>query len=195
MADEDLQDRRSFLRWACYGLGAVFSAILGFPALSFFIDPRNRVAADSAKRPVSGIKLSQVGAMPAQGVIRNVRRDAWTLHPNDVVGRVWVVRVKEGQDESCYRVFTTTCPHLGCSINCNTTTPVHFKCPCHDAEFHPDGTRVNRADYKNAAPRDMDSLRFEVARDPDNPNADNRDLLLVEFQTFTTGKPVKEVRS
>lgn len=182
MADHD---RRSLLRWACHGLGAVFAAVLGVPAALYLVDPRNREAATGAFRPVSGVKLSEVGSVPVQGVIRDVHRDAWTLHPNDVVGRVWVVRVRDGSTKDCYQVFTTVCPHLGCSINCNTAPTVHFKCPCHDAEFNLDGSRVLRPNYQNAAPRAMDTLEFDVQGDD----------LLVKFELFKAGQEAKEVRS
>ena len=176
--------RRSFLGWACRALGAVVAAVLGFPAAMYLVDPRHRKPPATGMRPVSGVRLSEVGSVPVQGVIRDVRRDAWTLHPNVVVGRVWVVRPGDGE----LRVFTTVCPHLGCSINCVAVPPVHFKCPCHDAEFETDGSRVHRPGYDNAAPRDMDSLAYEVSRD-------DPDLLLVEYKVFKAGQAVKEERT
>ena len=193
-------DRRSFLRWCTHGLGAVFGVILGFPAVAYLLDARNRKATDSTFRRVGGIRLSEVAlGRPVQGVIRDVRQDAWTLHPNDVVGRVWVIRTRalpaDGPDDaSNFQVFTTVCPHLGCSINLISEPRMHFKCPCHDAEFHTDGEREQRDGYTNASPRDMDSLNFRIERDPDHPNPNNRDLLLVEYQRFVQTVPEKEVR-
>ena len=37
-------DRRTFLKWATHGLGVVFGAIIGVPAIAYLIDPRNRPA-------------------------------------------------------------------------------------------------------------------------------------------------------
>ncbi len=147
-------DRRSFLTWATHGLGAIFAAVLGLPALAYLVDARNRKAPDSSFRPVQGVRASDLGEVchPLQGVIRAVRHDAWTLHPSDVVGRVWIVRNKPGTDAECFTAFTTECPHLGCSIN--------------------------------VAPRNMDSLELELARDPDNADPNNRDLFMVRFQKF-----------
>src|SRR5437870_5450212 len=112
------ENRRSFLKLITMGLGAVFGAIFGAPAVAYLVDARNRKAPESDFRPVRGVRLSELEiGKPVQGVIRAIRHDAWTLHPNDVIGRVWIVRTKPGDEKDCFQVFTTECPHLGCSIN------------------------------------------------------------------------------
>jgi Rieske Fe-S protein len=78
-------------------------------------------------------------------------------------------------------VFTTICPHLGCSINCNSDPRTGFTCPCHDARYGLDGAKVEQANYSNVAPRGMDSLEFAI--DKDNP-----DLLLVDYKNFYQGR-------
>ena len=179
--------RRSLLQWATHGLGAIFAAILGFPVVCYLIDPLNRSGGVSGFRPVSGVRLSEVGDAPVQGVIRNPRSDAWTRYPDDVVGRVWIHREKPGNEKDCFQVFTTTCPHLGCFVNCNPDQLENpgFTCPCHDGKFNLDGSRKpNTEIYSNPAPRGMDTLEFDVARDPENPDPSNRDRLLVKFEFF-----------
>src|ERR1017187_2040633 len=86
-------DRRSFLSFAIFGLGAIFSTIIGVPIAAFVLDPRNRKGHVSNFKLVEGIKLDELllNEPPRQGVIRDVRVDGWTLYPNDVLGRVWVV--------------------------------------------------------------------------------------------------------
>src|SRR5439155_17617809 len=87
-------DRRSFLSFAIFGLGAIFSAILGVPIVAYLLDPRHRKGTESSFKLVEGIKLDElVKDSPKQGVIRDTRVDGWTLYPNDVIGRVWVVQV------------------------------------------------------------------------------------------------------
>lgn len=190
-------DRRSFLKWATHGLSAIFAAVLGVPAVAYLVDARNRKAPESSFRPVQGVRVSDVSEVchPLQGVINAVRRDAWTLHPSDVVGRVWIVRTKPGTDADCFKAFTTECPHLGCSINMISGGTPYFKCPCHEAEFSCEGTRRERADYTNPAPRDMDSLELELAKDPDNADPNNRDLFMVSFQKFYQTRPEKVPRA
>lgn len=184
MADEQ---RRSFLKWCIHGMGALFGAILGIPAAAYLIDARNRPPRETGMRKVEGVKISELEVgKPRQGVIRNVRQDAWTHYPNDVIGRVWVVK----QDDTELKVFTTICPHLGCSINAAANG---FACPCHQASFDLQGERVNVE--SNPARRGMDTLQFTRAHDPANPDPDNRDLLLVEYLSFLQGAPTKIVRS
>ena len=190
--------RRTILDWAVHGIGAIFTVIFGAPAIAYLIDPRNRPSPPGDFRPVAGVKLSEVGEAPVQGAIRNVRRDAWTLYPNDVIGRVWIHRVRPGTAKECFQVFSTVCPHLGCSINSNADQAENpgFTCPCHNGQFRANGERrPHDPGYENPAPRDMDSLDFDVARDPANPDANNRDLLLVKYQVFEATAPVKIART
>ncbi len=176
MADNLLADqphRRSLLAWAIFGIGAIFSAIIGVPIVCYLLDPRNRKGPKSAMRLVEGIKLDDLAInTPVQGVVRDTRMDGWTLYPNDVLGRVWVVQrgpkpanlanLTEEQKSAYLMVFTTICPHLGCSVN---TGPTGFACPCHAATFLLDG---KRAAAGNPAQRGMDTLAWEI--DPDNPD-------------------------
>jgi len=173
--------RRSFLIWAINGLGAIFAAILGIPSILYLLDPRHRTA-EASFRPIEGIRLTSLReGEPVQGVIRAVRRDAWTLHPSDVIGRVWVVRTGPGPQE--IKVFTTVCPHLGCSVNANNSADCAFRCPCHAAQYRIDGSVID-----GPPPRPMDTLDWQL--DPANP-----DLLRVQYQNFIQGIAEKIVKA
>lgn len=174
------QDRRSLLRWATIGLGALFTAILGFPVGCYLADPRNRKGKASDFIRAEGVRLDDDNfrrepPLPVQGVIRTVRVDGWTLHPSDVVGRVWVV--KDAAAPNGYRVFTTICPHLGCSVN---LAGDHFACPCHNAEFGFRGDSMS-----GPAPRGMDELEWQP--DPTDPQR-----ILVHYRNFRAGLEEKE---
>lgn len=192
----DATDRRSFLAWAVTGLGAVFTAILAAPVIAYFIDPRNRQSAGGSFRVVDMVPLTDLQQdRPVQGVLRAVRRDAWTLHPNDVVGRVWVVLKRPtlpanvaANDDTVLTVFTTICPHLGCSVNRNADAATGFTCPCHAAQYNLDGSRKDPA--SNPAPRGMDTLEWRVEADPANPE---RRVLMVKYQNFKASIAEKEV--
>src|SRR5262249_35654300 len=116
--------------------------------------------------------------VPTQVVIRDVRRDAWTLHPNDVVGRAWLVR--RGKDQ--LDAFTTICPHLGCSINFVKDAGL-FICPCHNGTFELTGARKEGTVATTPAPRGMDKLEWR--RDPADP-----ELVQVRYQNFEQGRDV-----
>jgi Rieske Fe-S protein len=196
--DHEPANRRSFLAWTVTGLGAVFSAILGAPVVAFVIDPRNRQGASGDFRIVDMIPLSELEKdKPVQGVLRAVRRDGWTLHPNDVIGRVWIILKKpppaefpNGADPTLLDIYTTICPHLGCSVNMNADQVASsgFTCPCHGAQFNLDGTR--KAPASNPAARSMDSLEWEITPDPANPE---RKVLQVKYLNFKSSikEPVK----
>ncbi len=184
--------RRSFLGFLTFGLGAIFSAILGVPIVCYVIDPRHRRAPKSAMKLIDGVKLDDLRATPVQGVIRDTRVDGWTLYPNDVLGRVWVVKRDQAlpafpdkaavvafnarpqaEKDAFLLVFTTICPHLGCSVNLGGDG---FLCPCHSARFTLAGAQ---AGVGNPARRGMDSLEWEI--DEDDPEF-NR--LEVKYQRF-----------
>jgi Rieske Fe-S protein len=180
----DKPERRTFLEWTIHGLGTLFAAVLGIPAVGYLIDGRNRPERLKDYRPVDGIKLSELEVgKPRQGIIRNIRQDAWTLHLNDVVGRVWVIK----SSDNSIQVFTTVCPHLGCSINFDQSRTC-FLCPCHGAEFNSGGFLVERSGYQNPAPRAMDSLDWR--RDPAN-----EDLIQVIYLSFYQGRHEKEAKT
>jgi menaquinol-cytochrome c reductase iron-sulfur subunit len=178
--------RRAFFKWAINGMGAVFSAVLGIPALAYLTDARNRPARESDFRTVAKLGEVPVGE-PYQVLITETRRDAWNLHPDDLVGRVWLIRDPQVTDK--VDAFSTVCPHLGCSVNWLTQNQ-EFLCPCHGGNFKKDGTRVLIPGRDNPAPRDMDSLECHVVDDPQNPGVK---VVQVRYQRFKTTKKAKEV--
>lgn len=176
--------RRRFLKWLTNGIGAAFAATLGVPAIMYFLDPRNRPAPLSDFRPVTRFSELKEG-QPAAFTIREVRRDAWTIHPNDIVGRVWLIR--HGNEVTA---FTVTCPHLGCSVNLEGD---RFVCPCHNGTFTLDGKRTDPgAGRRNPAPRDMDELEVRLEPAADDPN--DR-VVWVKFQVFFQNQEAKVARS
>src|SRR5262249_55542736 len=126
-------ERRSFLKWVIHGLGGLFVAVLGLPALAFLTDARRRHSPAGQFWEVGRLG-GFTGGGPHQAVIREVRRDAWTLHPNDVIGRVWLIR----RDKETVDAFTTVCPHLGCPVNFVEKDKL-FICPCHGGTFEVTG--------------------------------------------------------
>jgi menaquinol-cytochrome c reductase iron-sulfur subunit len=183
--DSPPMQRRSFLKWMIHGMGALFAIVLGVPAIAFLVDARNRPARSSGFRTVARLSDLQVG-VPKQAAILDVRRDAWTLHGNDVLGRVWLIR----RDNDKVDTFTTTCPHLGCSINWEERA-TRFLCPCHGGTFEVSGQRVERAGLVNPAPRGMDALENQLIRDPASPNDKPDFLVQVKYQNFIQGRHEK----
>lgn len=174
-----MPERRSFLTWLCVGLGGLFGLILGIPAVAFLIDPRNRKVASGAFKPVARLNQLQPD-VPTQAVIRDTRLDSWTVHPDDVVGRVWLIR--RGGDK--VEAYTTICPHLGCSINYEEKVK-EFICPCHGGTWDLKCQRVDQAGKTNPAPRDMDQLECRIEGDE----------VLVKYENFIQGLEHKVPKS
>jgi Rieske Fe-S protein len=191
-------DRRSFLGFVIFGLGAIFSAILGIPVVCYFIDPRNRKGPASSFRLADGIKLDELAKdAPRQAVIRDTRLDGWTLYPSDVLGRVWVVQIGDRPDldtpekiqafngksmadkEKFLYVFTVKCTHLGCSVNLNGAGN-GFECPCHNGIFHLNGDMVS-----GPQKRGLDTLEWQI-----DPSDSTR--IQVKFETFQASIPEKK---
>ena len=156
-------NRRSFLQWLTHGLGALFAIVLGAPAVAFLIDPRNRQASAGTFTKLVNVDKLEVNK-PQEFVIRQTFKDAWTLHPNEIVGRVLLVRKPAGSEEEV-QAFNTVCPHLGCSIKINQAASAEsdiFICPCHGGRFKIDGDKY---DTHNPASRGMYKLNCKVESD------------------------------
>jgi Rieske Fe-S protein len=181
-------ERRRFLKFVTVALGTLWAAFLGTVGALFFIDGRNRTGRNGAFRTVA--RLADLPEeVPYQVVIRDRRRDAWTLHPNDLIGRVWLVRRKGDKVDA----YTTVCPHLGCSINFEPAAG-RFICPCHNGCWDLQARRITDAAElsrlgltKNPSPRDMDSL--EVRRDPTDP-----EMIQVDYRNFVVGIEEKKLQ-
>jgi len=177
--------RRSFLRWATHGLGALFGLLIAVPGLAYLIDARNRPAPKRGLRRVARLSEVEIGT-PKQVVIRDLRRDAWTLHPNDIIGRVWLVR----SDKEKVDAYTTTCPHLGCSVDWRTDQKL-FICPCHNGTFDSSGELVKRPGLENPAPRGMDQLELTLVKDDADPTDP---FIEVKYENFLQGPHEKIAR-
>lgn len=97
-------------------------------------------------------------------------RDAWTIERDVELGAVWLVR-----SGSSVRAWSTTCPHLGCSVD-KASTAKGFYCACHDSSFDEAGKRQS-----GPSPRDLDTLDTRV----------EDGVVVVNFRRFRQGTPDK----
>jgi Rieske Fe-S protein len=180
---DDKVDRRSWLRLAIHGMGALVGLVVGVPAALFLIDGRNRPSRSSGFRTVARLSDLEFDT-PRDFAITDSRRDAWTLYPTDEVGRVWLIRRRSNGGDQV-QAFTCVCPHLGCSINLSGN---EFRCPCHGGRFDLQGHRIEEPGHTNPAPRDMDTLAV-------NPDALRQGLVQVDYREFQRGEKDKVVRT
>ena len=161
--------RRNVLKWLSSALGTASAALIAIPGGRFVagaLRPRRRD--EPVLQRVARLH-DLVPGRPTQVAVIGNRRDAWTLYPDEVIGRVWLVRQSEATGEGQpprVAAFTAVCPHLGCTIQLGATGK-EFVCPCHRAAFGFDGAPANDAKggQKSHAPRGMDALECRVSRD------------------------------
>ncbi len=167
--------RRRVLVTLAKAVGATLTAAIAAPVALFLGHPLRR----SSVRFATG--LTRVGPVehfelgkPMKVAVTAPRQDAWLTTPAVTVGSVWVIRTAE--KPPAFTVLSTTCPHLGCSVNATGEAETPFRCPCHNARFGLDGTKVVLGGT-NPAPRPMDALEHAV----------KDDALWVRYERFKTG--------
>jgi menaquinol-cytochrome c reductase iron-sulfur subunit len=74
-------------------------------------------------------------------------------------------------------VFSSVCPHLGCTINENAGG---FGCVCHNSAWNGEGEKLG-----GPAPRGMDTLEHKV----------ESNVLKIRFQNFKQGVAEKQIAS
>ena len=162
-------NRRQVLQWLSGGIAAACSAVVVVPGVSYVLATvRKREVSKAVLRrvaPLSALRPGRLVAMPITGS----RSDAWTMHPQELIGRVWLLRKSDestpaGQVE--VQAFTTICPHLGCETQ-EAAGGQGIFCPCHKAKFGLDGAKVGHQKHgeRNHAPRALDSLECRVVQD------------------------------
>jgi Rieske Fe-S protein len=161
-------NRRSVLKWISAVLTSLCAAIVALPGVSYVLGSMRRRSGEKLfTRRVARLAELPPGK-PVQVPIRASRTDAWTAYPEEVVGRVWLVRRSDAQtppDQTRVEAFSSVCPHLGCSIEF-AAGQSRFVCPCHRAAFALDGRPLSAKElgHRNNSPRDMDSLQCRLVQ-------------------------------
>lgn len=178
------------LKWLSGALGAASAAVVVLPGGRFLADAlRQRGSGGAVVKRVARLDDLVVGK-PKSYPVFDSRRDAWTLYPDQAIGRVWLLR-EEGApgdaEASKVRAFTAVCPHLGCAIQLDSGGQ-RFVCPCHRAAFDLDGRpQPDESGKKSHAPRGMDSLECRLVRDSDEGNW----WVEVQYEKFESGLTTK----
>lgn len=140
-ADQPTRDsRRGFLRVATLALGGAIGAVMAVPLVRYFLFPVGRKVVTGGDGPVDALDATTLveGAAPVQvPIYAEAQRDAWTVREKVAVGSAWVSVEKGGK----LVVFSSACPHLGCSIGYDPNTDA-YRCPCHKSAFKRSGERA-----------------------------------------------------
>lgn len=201
------------------GLGAGATAVVAIPGVRYLLDPLHRIGTKDGNtfRRVARLDELEPG-VPKEVVLTGTRVDAWTVHRDEVVGRVWLQLdqpadgaadgdAAEGSDATAddkttgdskaaaadaspqVTAFTAVCPHEGCIVQL-AMDHSKYVCPCHQAEFELSGDRVPAAKLgrPNASPRDLDTLKTRIVKD----DATDEQWVEVLYQKFRTATNVKQ---
>jgi Rieske Fe-S protein len=153
-----LPERRSFLRWLTYSLGAIAAAALGLPVIGYFLGTR--------KAPVDWVLLGPVADFPPQEMRRvtfnNPIRQPW----DGMVAHTSVYVRYEGRDGNeagptkghKFRVLAVNCAHLGCPVEWFRESGL-FMCPCHGGVYYSTGERAS-----GPPPRGLFACVYRVRR-------------------------------
>jgi Rieske Fe-S protein len=174
-------ERRSFLVQAS---AIVIGGIVGFVPLLVglcnFLNPLLRSKEDGGDEavPITTLDdISEVGKV-YRFQLNGTRIDAWSKYEG-TIGAVYVSRDSD-DPKVLPKVYTATCPHLGCSVDYKEDRE-QFVCPCHNGTFAKDGSLV---DPETATPpRGLDELEDVEIR--------NGNELWVVFKRFRGGKEAK----
>ena len=183
--------RRTFLICVSRTLGSAIAALVALPGMQYIWSTlRADTAVSNTRRRVIRWKDLRPGE-PVQFSIYGERRDAWHVEPQQVIGRVWLVRQSEGATSGADGVtaFTSLCPHMGCQVQ-KSGADAGFVCPCHRAAFKLNGSPLQQGGERNHAPRGLDQLPCELVKD------DAGDLWVeVEYQRFEPSLTRKVVKA
>ena len=157
-------ERRPFLTSLAAMAVRAIAAFLALPTLVYLASPfRGRRPEEGGWIDLGSIKSLPEG-IPALVPYEVAVEDGWQKRSRPA--SAWVIR--RGAD---FRVFTSTCPHLGCAVRWNHELE-SFRCPCHASAFAADGRRL-----EGPAPRGLDPLPWKA----------DGDRLLVQHQAFRPG--------
>ena len=187
--------RRTLMKLLSGCLGTLCATLVGIPGAAFVLDALRRTSSNAElTRRVMRLKDLPIGKPVAVPII-GAREDAWTVHADEVLGRMWLVRRKSETNREAdtpIAAFSATCPHLGCVVQ-HDPKENRFLCPCHRAIFGLDGERSTapKGGPANPSPRAMDPLECRLV-----PDEVTQEIWIeVTFQKFEQGLTKRVVRT
>jgi Rieske Fe-S protein len=145
--DKTLINRRAFFKWGTGFLSVVTATIIGVPLIGSLFNPKSI----SKKRFVEIADLDGIPmGEPKRVIFSELVKDAFMVEP--ATSDVWVIK----HSASDVTVFSTICPHLGCSYDWQPATK-QFVCPCHSSVFSLEGKVMS-----GPSPRGLDTLPQKI---------------------------------
>jgi Rieske Fe-S protein len=146
--DKNIMNRRAFFVKGAGFLSIATAMIMGIPLVGSLFNPKST-------RKKQFIEVADLDALPIEEpkrvIFSELLNDAFLLQPT--TSDVWVIK----HSDSNVTVFSTICPHLGCSYDFQPESR-QFLCPCHSSAFSIDGKVLS-----GPSPRSLDTLPQKIA--------------------------------
>lgn len=123
--------RREFVTIVVGVLGAIITAVIGFPAIGYLFAPAMRTQKTDAWVPVGPLENYPIGEPTLFTFVRTTV-NGWERTANSY--GVYVYR--ETQDRVI--TYSNLCTHLSCRVTWKDEEQAYI-CPCHDGIFNVDG--------------------------------------------------------
>ncbi|HZZ70709.1 MAG TPA: Rieske 2Fe-2S domain-containing protein [Pirellulales bacterium] len=162
-------NRRIALKWFTRILGLACALVVAVPGASFVIATVRRTKGDGPLvRRVARLQ-DLVPGRPFEAPILASWRDAWIVHPEQPIGRVWLVRRTDEHTppaNSQVEVYSAVCPHMGCIVGW-VPADKRFFCPCHKGAFNLSGEPIpsDQLGWQNPVPRPLDKLACHLVEE------------------------------
>ena len=145
--NKNLIDRRAFFKKGAGFLSAITVVILGIPLVGSLLKPKSISKSQF-------VEIADLDALPIDEpkrvIFSELVKDAFLVAPS--TSDVWVIK----HSDSNVTVFSTICPHLGCSYDFQPASK-QFLCPCHSSIFSLDGKVIS-----GPSPRGLDTLPQKI---------------------------------
>ena len=145
-------DRKGFVKIVSSVLGSLMAAIVGIPAVGFFISPALKKTSEDEWIVLGPVENYPTGT-PTIFNFTLTKVNGWERSSKSF--GVFVLKSESGE----IKVLSDVCTHLSCRVNWNEENQ-EFACPCHAAYFDRDG-RVK----SGPPPRALDQYEIKLEDD------------------------------
>ena len=141
--------RRAFVTGVVGLLGGIITAVVGLPAIGYWLGPSLKKQATEAWVPLGPLEKIPLDE-PTLITFTRTKQVGWER--SALSYGVYVVRSADGT----LQTLSNVCTHLACRV---TWKPEQneYVCPCHDGRFARDGAVVS-----GPPPRPMDRFGFKI---------------------------------
>ena len=143
--------RRRLLTRGIGLLGTAITAILGIPAIGYFLSPALKRVKEAFWVPLGAVKKVQIG-VPTLFKAKIETREGWIRSEKEE--SVYIVT----DDREHFTALSNVCTHLGCRVHWDSEKNSFF-CPCHGGFFDRDGNVL-----AGPPPRPLDRFETKVEK-------------------------------